>query len=89
MKLRYFILLLGFSGLAACTDPPPPSLNSKDREQIDSLYKLEVKALKEETDSLCATKHDSLLQVITDSIMSLRRAEIERQLQRIRQLEQQ
>ena len=88
MKPKY--LLWGFLllGMGACTDPPPPSLNSKDREIIDSLYKLQVKDLKDEADSICDTQHDSLLEMYIDSMMTLRKMEIERQLQRIRQLEQ-
>lgn len=88
MKPKHLFWGFVFCGLGACTDPPPPSLNSKDREIIDSLYKLQVQDLKNEADSICDSRHDSLLEVYIDSMMTLRKFEIERQLQRIRQLEQ-
>ena len=87
MKISIPILLLaGFLfTLNACTDPPPPSLNAKDRELIDSLFRLEIKVLKPELDSLCDATFDQRVQVAVDSMLIVRRAEIERQLQRIRQ----
>ncbi|MEM1218892.1 MAG: hypothetical protein AAGH79_08265 [Bacteroidota bacterium] len=88
MKPKHLFWVFLFLGVGACTEPPPPSLNSKDREIIDSLYKLQVKDLKDEADSICDSQHDSLLRVFIDSMMTLRKQEIERQLQRIRQLEQ-
>lgn len=67
-----------------CTPDPPPTLNFKDREIVDSLYALQVDSLKTLYDSLCEMRHDSAVQFKVDSMMEVRQSEIERYLERIR-----
>ena len=73
--------------ILSCTEPPPPSLNSKDRDLMDSLFREEVAITETILDSLCNANFDSVVQSAVDSILQVRRKEIERQLQRIRREE--
>jgi len=72
------------AGLAACTEPPPPTLNYKERLLVDSLYNQGVDSLRPILDSLCTLHFDSLVQASVDSMMQERLEEIERYLQRIK-----
>ncbi|MCB0617244.1 MAG: hypothetical protein KDC43_24310 [Saprospiraceae bacterium] len=81
-----FGLLL--TAATACTEDPPPTLDGTDRKIIDSLYQMEVNRIKPVLDSLCESRFDSLLQVAVDSILEVRNAEIEKQLNRIREQQQ-
>lgn len=69
----------------ACSDPPPPMLNSEDRHLIDSLSKKEALALKPFYDSLCEATFDQRVRHAVDSIMEIRLAEIEAQKRRIQE----
>ena len=69
-----------------CTEPPVPSLNSKDRRLVDSLYKDSVLVLKPLLDSICETTFDQRVNAAVDSMMDIRLQEIRKQLARIRQL---
>ncbi len=69
----------------ACTEPPPPTLAYKDREMVDSLFRLTVDSLKPFYDSLCTTRFDSAVQFKTDSILKVRTAEKKQALERLRQ----
>ncbi|MAT53229.1 MAG: hypothetical protein CMN32_02030 [Saprospirales bacterium] len=69
---------------AACTEPPPPTLNYKERLLVDSLYNQGVDSLRPILDSLCTLHFDSLVQASVDSMMQERLEEIERYLQRIK-----
>ena len=73
-----FILLL-----ANCTEPPPPSLNCKDRQISDSLYRDSINYLKPLIDSLCELNFDKNVQETVDSIMTERLEEIRKQMKRI------
>lgn len=80
-----FCLLFIFSCFFLnCTEEPPPTLNSKDRDLVDSLYRVQVSEQKPIIDSICGATFDSLVQVAVDSIMLERLTEIENQLSRIR-----
>ncbi len=68
----------------ACTEPPPPTLNYKERLQVDSLYNKGVDSLRPILDSLCELQFDSLVQASVDSMMHERMEEIERYLKRIK-----
>ena len=85
-----WILIIALGSLlqfTACTEPPLPSLNSKDRNLIDSLYKDQVVTLKPVLDSICDSRFDERVARAVDSIMEIRVREIEEQLRRIRELE--
>lgn len=56
----------------ACTEPPPPTLAYKDREVVDSLFRLTVDSLKPLYDSLCTARFDSAVQFKTDSMLKVR-----------------
>jgi hypothetical protein len=71
--------------MAACTDPPPPTLAYKDREIIDSLFRKQVDSLKPIFDSRCKARFDSAVQFKTDSMLKVRTAEIQEALNRLRQ----
>jgi hypothetical protein len=89
-KYCFWILLITIGGLlqlTACTEPPLPSLNSKDRNLIDSLYRDEVAILKPMLDSICDSRFEERIAQAVDSIMEIRVREIEEQLRRIRALE--
>ena len=78
-----FLLLLAFLPLG-CTEAPPPSLNYKDREVVDSLFRIRADTLRPIYDSLCNARLDSIVQRNADSILQERRNEIERYLERIK-----
>lgn len=71
--------------LAACTEPPPPTLAYKDREMVDSLYRHQVDSLKPIFEKRCAARFDSAVQFKTDSMLKVRTAEIQKALERLRQ----
>lgn len=75
--------------LTACIEPPPPSLSYEDRTLVDSLYQEAVLTLRPEIDSTCTARTDSMVAFYRDSLLPVRRQEIARQLQRIRQYEAQ
>jgi len=68
----------------ACTADPDPTLNYKDREIVDSLFRMEIDTLKVIYDSLCETRFDSAVIFKVDSIMKVRESEIEKYLERIK-----
>lgn len=83
--LRLCLLVAAVAMLAACTEPPPPTLAYKDRELVDSLFRLQVDSLKPLYDSLCTAHFDSAVQFKTDSMLKVRTAEIQKALERLRQ----
>ncbi len=78
------LIATGLTMLLACTEPPTPTLNYKERLLVDSLYNHGVDSLRPILDSLCALSFDSLVQVSADSMMQERLEEIERYLERIK-----
>ena len=50
-------------------------LTSRERALIDTMYLERVQTLRPMWDSMCLTKHDSLLQIALDSIIEVRREE--------------
>lgn len=83
------LLSLLFCLLAACTPEPPPTLSWKERDLVDSLYRLQITSLRPTLDSLCTARFDSALQFKVDSMMKERTAEIERYLEKIKRESQQ
>ena len=78
----YFLLFTFY--LIACTPDPPPTLNHKDRQLVDSLFRKEVDSLKPIIDSLCDMRYDSVVQHTVDSIMKERQSEIDKYLERLK-----
>jgi hypothetical protein len=91
MKFIYFLTLIFLSAcfLPACTEDPPPALSYRDRELIDSLFRLQADTLRPIYDSLCIARMDSMVNRNVDSIMQERLAEIEKYLERIKREENQ
>lgn len=85
-KTGFFFLFTAFSAgmLADCTEPPPPTLSYKERETVDSLFRLQVDSLKPLFDSLCIARFDSAVQFKTDSMLKIRTAEVQQALERLR-----
>ena len=81
--MRYLVCLLF---LSACGDSNVP-LDAGTRRTIDSLATARLGEARAKLDSLCKAEHQTVLPVLIDSIKKVREAEIERQLQRIRNTE--
>jgi hypothetical protein len=82
---KLWLLVLSVAYCTACTEPPPPTLAYKDRELVDSLFRLSVDSLKPFYDSLCTARFDSAVQFKTDSMLKVRTNEVQQALQRLRQ----
>jgi hypothetical protein len=82
----FYILHFAFiiSLVTACTPDPPPTLNYKDRQLVDSLFRREVDSLKPILDSICEIRFDSSVQAAVDSIISERESEKEKYLERVK-----
>lgn len=72
-----------FLSVFSCTEDPPPTLFYQDRERIDSMFFDSVNIARPILDSLCVTRHDSLLSFFIDSLLEARQNEIETYLNRI------
>ena len=82
-----FLGLLCFAFFLNCTEPPPPTLNAKDRDLMDSLYRDSLNRIRPVLDSICEVTFDDRVQDAVDSIMAEREEEIRKQLERIRAIE--
>lgn len=67
----------------SCTEPPPPTLNAKDRDLVDSLYRDSINIMRPILDSLCDLNFDAAVNAKVDSIMQKRLEEIRKQMERI------
>jgi hypothetical protein len=76
--IPFFIIAGMILAVAGCTEPPPISLSSEERERIDTLYSREVRQLRPYLDSLCESIFDEEVQWAVDSMLEVRRAEEER-----------
>ncbi len=59
----------------ACVPESQPRLNKALRTQVDTLYKAQVVALREELDSICVVETDKIIASAVDSIITLRKQE--------------
>lgn len=86
LRSTFYILHFAFiiSLVNACTPDPPPTLNYKDRQLVDSLFRREVDSLKPILDSICEIRFDSSVQAAVDSIISERQSEKEKYLERVK-----
>ncbi|MCC6724707.1 MAG: hypothetical protein IT258_09365 [Saprospiraceae bacterium] len=82
---KLWLLAFPLAYCMACTEPPPPTLAYKDREAVDSLFRLTVDSLKPLYDSVCTAHFDSAVQFKTDSMLKVRTAQVKEALQRLRQ----
>lgn len=74
----------GFSFLSCETTIPHLSIS--ERKVADSIYRDEMKSFRSEMDSFCLVLKDSLMPVYVDSMEKVRLAEIEKQLERIKNM---
>ena len=75
--------IIGFSILAfACSEPPAPKLRLSNRRLADSIFKEEIKLLTEKQDSLCQDFESKHLDLVVDSILTIRRTKIKEQIKR-------
>lgn len=85
-KLRYyFIIGFCFFLLPSC-EFEVPDLSIQERKYADSLYRETMKTYRSELDTVCINLQDSLLPIYIDSMYKARSEEIERQLERVRNL---
>ena len=77
-----FLFFISLS--TSCTPDPPPTLNYKDRQMVDSLFRIQVDSLKPLFDSLCDMRFDSAVQHNVDSIIEERKSEKDKYLERLR-----
>jgi hypothetical protein len=85
--LKNYVISLGaifIFVLTSCTEEPPPTLSFKEREMVDSLFRLQTDSLAPLYDSLCQAHFDSAVQSKVDSMMDERLGEIEKYLERIK-----
>ena len=64
----------------ACSEPQI-TLNKNERMEADSLYGERLKPIRAELDSLCDIRHNELLQKRVDSIVEIRKIELNALLQ--------
>jgi hypothetical protein len=74
-SLTYLFALALFLGGCKKQDEIRIKLTSRERALIDTMYLERVQELRPEWDSLCLATHDSLLEIVLDSIIKVRRAE--------------
>lgn len=82
----FFFISLSFGFLISSCESTIPGLSSAERKMADSIYRDEMKIFRPEMDSFCAVFKDSLLPIYIDSMEKSRLAEIEKQLERIKNM---
>ena len=82
--LYFFLFFSGLFFFNSCTPDPPPTLNYKDRQVVDSLFRKEVDSLKPMLDSICDMRFDSAVQFTVDSIMKERQTDRDIYLERLK-----
>ncbi len=80
----YFLYFMAMIFFIACTPDPDPTLNYKDRQTVDSLFRKEIDSLKPILDSLCDMRFDSAVQFTVDSIMKERQTDRDIYLERLK-----
>lgn len=85
-------VVLFFSALITCgflfsgCESTIPGISSAERKMADSIYRDEMKIFRPEMDSFCVVLKDSLLPIYIDSMKKARLVEIEKQLERIKNM---
>lgn len=71
------VVLSIFLILASCEHEKRTKLNRRELTLLDSLYNLELPALRIKSDSICREIKDSIFALAVDSLLEIRLAEIE------------
>ena len=74
-SLIFLFILALFLGGCKKQDQIRIKLTSRERSLIDTMYLERVNQLRPEWDSICLAAHDSLLEIVLDSIIKVRREE--------------
>ena len=72
--------------VSGCSESSIPDLSSAERKIVDSIYRDEMKDFRPKVEDLCTVLKDSLLPIYIDSMENARLAEIEKQLERIKNM---
>ncbi|MDX1940164.1 MAG: hypothetical protein SFU99_06400 [Saprospiraceae bacterium] len=73
--IRFLVVAVIASSLAACQEQPLPELTFQQRELADTLYLEKISVLRPQWDSLCDMRFDSLVRVAVDSLIQVRKGE--------------
>ena len=77
-KSRFLLLIVFCLYWMSCGDPAPRTkMNREEKRIVDSLYSVELKAIKKETSYTCSDLRDSLFPIFVDSIRELRLIEVD------------
>ncbi len=79
MRWIFVILVLG---LVSCEDPKDYSKDYQTRKVVDSLYRKKLKELKPDLTAQCSVRTVLAIDKMVDSILLLRRQEVEEILRR-------
>ncbi|MEZ5055653.1 MAG: hypothetical protein R2879_01315 [Saprospiraceae bacterium] len=89
IKVPVFLsMLTSLVFLLGSCEGPPKQLSIADKTEVDSMYRKTMKTLRPEMDSLCVVKKDSLIAYMVDSLLDANIREINRQLERIKNLQE-
>jgi hypothetical protein len=72
-KVSLLLLISFLLQLSACQEEPPLILTSSQRDQLDTLYTLEVTKLAGELDSICDQILATEMDATVDSLLALRK----------------
>ncbi|HHB77738.1 MAG TPA: hypothetical protein ENK85_00730 [Saprospiraceae bacterium] len=80
--MRWIFLLLLLGGMTGCEDPKDFSKDYKTRKIVDSLFRKELMSLNPQLDKQCSIQTTLVLDNMVDSILLIRRQEVEEILKR-------
>lgn len=66
--MRHVIVLIMLLGFLSCQEAPPAPLSSSERKVVDSLYTHQSADIRNEVDSICNIRRQSMFQQMVDSI---------------------
>lgn len=75
--IKGIVVLSIFLILTSCKHEERTKLNRRELTLLDSLYNLELPALRIKSDSICKEIKDSIFALAVDSLLEIRLAEIE------------
>ena len=76
MKIARFLVLIVIVMSWMSCGKRHVQIDRETRRMIDTVASKEIAAIRPQLDSICALKHDSLVTVMSDSILRTRREEI-------------
>ena len=77
-----WILIISVMLLVSCEDPKDFSKDYKTRKIVDSLFRKELKVLKPKLNAQCSIRTNASVDAMVDSILRIRREEVEEILRR-------